>query len=105
MGLSECPLTVREKEQERSANFATSLVKRKLNFLSKNAKGVCDELKKSIDSEATPLRVERQIKRLNDYESIGELLADVEQDDLIKEVLEGGESLFVTCVVAHMLHP
>ena len=71
------------------ANFATSLAKRKLNFLSKNAKGVCDELKKSIDSEATPLRVERQIKRLNDFESdcvcsIGELLADVEQDDLIK---------------------
>jgi len=92
------------------ANLATSLVKRKLNFLSKNAKGVCDELKKSIDSEATPLRVERQLKRLNDYESdcvcsIGELLADVEQDDLIKEVLEEGESLFVTCVVAHNLHP
>jgi len=85
-------------------------VKRKLNFLSKNAKGVCDELKKSIDSEATPLRVERQLKMLNDYESdcvcsTGELQADVEQDDLIKEVLEEGDSLFVTCVVAHKLHP
>lgn len=56
-------------------------------------RSVCDELQKSIDSKAIPSRVERQLKRLNDYESdcvrsIEELLADVEQEDLIKEVLD-----------------
>ena len=76
----------KEKEQERSGNFSASSVRRKLNFLSKNAKGVCEELQKSIDSEAIPSRVERQFKRLNDYESdcvrsIEELLANVEQED------------------------
>lgn len=69
----------KEKGHERSANSA----KRKLNILSKNARSVCDELQKSIDSKAIPSRVERQLKRLNDYESdcvrsIKELLADVE---------------------------
>ena len=82
----------KEKEHERSENTSISSVKRKLNFLSKNARSFCDELQESIDSKAIPSRVKQQLKRLNDYESdcvhsIEELLADVEQEDLIKEVL------------------
>ena len=42
---------------------------RKLNFLEKDAKGVCDELEKLLHAEAAPTRIESQLKRLSKYET------------------------------------
>ena len=66
---------------------------RKLNFQEKNAKGVCDELKKLLHAEAGPTRIESQLKRLSKYEtdclhSVEEILANVEEDSLIEETLK-----------------
>ena len=64
-----------------------------MNFLEKNAKGLCDELEKLLHAEATPTRIENQLKRLSKYEtdclhSVEEILANVEEDSLIKETLK-----------------
>ena len=66
---------------------------RKLNFLEKNAEGVCDELEKLLHAEAAPTRIESQLKRLSKYEtdclhSVEEILASVEEDSLIEETLK-----------------
>ena len=42
---------------------------RKLNFLEKNAIGVCVELEKLLHAEAAPTRIESQLKRLSKYET------------------------------------
>ena len=62
---------------------------RKLNFLEKNAKGVCDEMEKLLHTEAAPLRIESQLKRLSKYEthclhSVEEILTNVAEDSLKK---------------------
>ena len=95
MGSFKVPDDSASKEDERkgSGSLATSPVERKLNFLTKNANDVCEELKKSINSEAIPSRVERQLKRLNDCEAVcvravEELLANNEQEELIQRVVE-----------------
>ena len=69
------------------------LEKRKLQFLEKNAKGVCSELEKLLHTESAPSRVESQLKRLSQYEtdclrSVEEILANVEEDSLIEETLK-----------------
>ena len=66
---------------------------RKLNFLEKNAIGVCVELEKLLHAEAAPTRIESQLKRLSKYEtdclhSVEEILANVEDDSLIEETLK-----------------
>ena len=62
--------------------------------MEKNAIGVSDELEKLINAEAAPSRIERQLKKLNGYESdcvhsLQEALANVKEekltDDLLKE--------------------
>ena len=55
---------------------------RKLNFLEKNAKGVCEKL---LDTEAAHTRIESQLKRLSKYEthclhSVEEIFTNVEED-------------------------
>lgn len=55
-----------EKEQKTSEISSYSAL-RKLNFVTKNARDVCVELKKSLEQEVIPSRVERQLKRLNNY--------------------------------------
>ena len=69
------------------------LEKRKLQFLEKNAKGVCSELEKLLHAGSAPSRVESQLKRLSQYEtdclrSVEEILANVEEDSLIEETLK-----------------
>jgi len=69
------------------------VAKRRLNFVEKNAKGVSNELGKLMNAEAAPSRIERQLKKLNNYESdcvhsLEEVLANVEEkltDELLKE--------------------
>ena len=82
----------REKEQKLS-EISSSSTQRKLNFVIENARDVCVELKKSLASKAIPSRVERQVKRLNNYESdcvrsVAELLTNVVEEDLVQRVLE-----------------
>ena len=71
-----------------------NIAKRRLKFLEKNAIGVSDELEKLINAEAAPSRIERQLKKLNGYESdcvhsLEEALENVKEekltDDLLKE--------------------
>ena len=55
--------------------------------------GVSDELKKLINAGAAPSRIERQLKKLNDYESdcvhsLEEALANVEEEKLTDELLK-----------------
>ena len=45
------------------------IAKRRLNFMEKNAKGVSNELEKLMNTGAAPSRIERQLKKVNDYES------------------------------------
>ena len=64
-----------------------------MQFLEKNAKGVCSELEKLLHAESAPSRVESQLKRLSQYEtdclrSVKEILANVEEGSLIEETLK-----------------
>ena len=70
-----------------------TVAKRRLNFLEKNAKGVSSELEKLMNAGAAPSRIERQLKKLNDYESdcvhsLEEVLANVEEEKLTDELLK-----------------
>ena len=70
-----------------------NIAKRRLKFLEKNAIGVSDELEKLINAEAAPSRMERQLKKLNDYESecvqsLEEVLANVEEEKLTDKLLK-----------------
>ena len=81
-----------EKEQKPAEIFSSS-TQRKLNFVIKNARDVCVELKKSLELKAIPSRVERQLKRLNNYESdcvcsVEGLLTNVVEEELVQKVLE-----------------
>ena len=50
-----------ETDQDRLVHGSKFIaVERRLNFLEKNAKGVCNELEKLMDAEAAPARIERQ---------------------------------------------
>ena len=42
---------------------------KRINVLEKNAKGVSNELEKLMNAGAAPLRIDRELKKLNDYES------------------------------------
>ena len=60
------------EERNRFPSFYGSnfiVAKRRLNFPEKNAKGVSNELEKLMNAGAAPSRIERQLKKLNDYES------------------------------------
>jgi len=82
-----------ETDQDRLVHGSKFIAaKRRLNFLEKNAKGVCNELEKLMDAEASPARIERQLKKFNEYESdcihsAEEVLASVEEEKLTEEVL------------------
>ena len=82
-----------ETDQDRLAHGSKiTAVKRRLNFLEKNAECVCNELEKLMNAEAAPARIERQLKKLNEYESdcihsVEEVLASVEDEKLMEEVL------------------
>ena len=70
-----------------------NIAKRRLKFLEKNAIGVSDELEKLINAEAAPSRIERHLKKLNDYEfdsvhSLEEALMKVEEEKLTEEPLK-----------------
>lgn len=70
-----------------------TVAKRRLNFLEKNAKGVSNELEKLMNAGAAPSRIERQLKKLNDYESdcvhsLEEVSANVEEEKLTDELLK-----------------
>ena len=69
------------------------LPKRRWKFLEKNAKGVNHELEKLINAEAAPSRIERHLKKLNDYEfdcvhALEEALMKVEEEKLTEEPLK-----------------
>jgi len=69
------------------------VAKRQLKFLEKNAESVSNELEKLIYAEAAPSRIDRQLKKLNDYESdcvhsLKEALANVEEDKLKDALLK-----------------
>jgi len=73
------------------SNFIVA--KRRLNFLEKNAKGVSNELEKLMNAGAAPLRIERQLRKLNSYKSdcahtLQEVLASVEEEKLTDELLK-----------------
>ena len=82
-----------ETDQDRLAHGSKiTAVKRRLNFLEKNAECVCNEMEKLMNVEAAPARIERQLKKLNGYESdcihsVEEVLASVEDEKLVEEVL------------------
>ena len=82
-----------ETDQDRLVHGSKiTAVKKRLNFLKKNAKCVCNELEKLMNAEAAPARIERQLKKLNEYESdcihsVEEVLASVEDEKLTEEVL------------------
>ena len=70
-----------------------TVAKRRLNFLEKNAKGVSNELEKLMNAGAAPSRIERQLKKLNDYESdcvysLEDVLVSVEEEKLTDERLK-----------------
>ena len=71
-----------------------TVAKKRLNFLEKKAKCVSNELQKLMNAGATPSRIKRQLKKLNDYESDCfqslelEVLANVEEEKLTDELLE-----------------
>ena len=81
-----------------------NIAKRRLKFLEKNAIGVSDELEKLINAEAAPSRIERQLKKLNGYESycvhsLQEALANVKEEKLTDELLkEWDEFIHKYCV-------
>jgi len=71
------------------------VAKRRLNFLEENGKGVSNEFEKLLNAGAAPSRIDRELKKLNDYESdcvnsLEEVLASVKEeekltDELLKE--------------------
>jgi len=69
------------------------VAKKRLRFLEKNVEGVSNELEKLIHAEVAPSRIERQSKKLNDYESdcvhsLEEALANVEEEKLTEALLK-----------------
>ena len=76
-----------------------TVAKRKLTFLEKNSKGVSNKLGNFMNAGAELSRIERQLKKLNNYESdcvhsLEEVLANVEEEKLTDELLKEWDEFY-----------